>query len=68
MLKTKRARMTLIAACAVLLVAAVVWRSAFHATKAADPAKSGAPSVPVVTTAVKEQDVPTYLAGIGTVT
>ena len=68
MLKTKRARMTLIAACAVLLVAAVVWRSAFHATKAADPAKSGTPSVPVMTTAVKEQDVPTYLAGIGTVT
>ena len=68
MLKTKRARMTLIAACAVLVVAAVVWRSAFHATKAADPAKSGTPSVPVMTTAVKEQDVPTYLAGIGTVT
>jgi multidrug efflux system membrane fusion protein len=67
MLKTKRARMTLIAACAVLLVAAVVWRSSFHVTKAADATKAGPPAVPVVTTTVKEEDVPTYLSGIGTV-
>ena len=67
MLKTKRARMTLIAACAVLLVAAVVWRSSFHVTKAADATKAGPPPVPVVTTKVKEEDVPTYLSGIGTV-
>ena len=67
MLKTRPSRWILIAACAVLLVAAVVWRSAFHVTKAADAAKGGPPAVPVVTTAVKEQDVPTYLSGIGTV-
>lgn len=68
MSKTKRSRIFLIAACAVLLVAAVVWRSGLHMTKAADPAKAGSPSIPVVTTTVKEQDVPTYLAGIGSVT
>jgi len=66
--KTRRSRLLLIAACAVLLVAAVAWRSGFHATKAADPAKAGAAPVPVTTTTVKEQDMPTYLAGIGTVT
>jgi multidrug efflux system membrane fusion protein len=68
MLKIKRNRLLLIAAAAVLLVAAVIWRSSFHVTKAADPASKGAPAVPVMTTTVKEQDIPTYLSGIGSVT
>jgi multidrug efflux system membrane fusion protein len=68
MLKMKRNRLLLIAAACALLVAAVVWRSGDHVTKAADSAKAGTPSVPVMTTTVKEQDVPTYLAGIGSVT
>jgi membrane fusion protein, multidrug efflux system len=68
MLKTQRSRLLLIAAGAALLVAAIVWRSAIHATKAADSAKAGAPPVTVTTTTVKAQDVPTYLSGIGTVT
>ena len=69
MLKSKRNRLLLIAAAAVLAVAAVIWRSSFHVTKAADPAaKGGAPAVPVMTTTVKEQDIPTYLSGIGSVT
>jgi multidrug efflux system membrane fusion protein len=46
----------------------VIYRSAFHVTKAADPVKGAAPAVPVVTTTVKEQDIPTYLSGIGSVT
>ena len=68
MLKFKRNRLLLIAFAAVLLVAAVVWRSGFHLTKAADSTKAAAPAVPAVTTTVKEQDVPTYLSGIGSVT
>jgi multidrug efflux system membrane fusion protein len=68
MLKMKRTRVVLIAVGATLLVAAIAWRSGYHVTKAADPAKAGAPPVPVITTTAKEQDVPTYLAGIGTVT
>ena len=63
-----RKKLLWIAACAVLLIAAVIYRSAFHVTKAADPVKGGAPAVPVVTTLVKEQDIPTYLSGIGSVT
>ena len=68
MFKTKRNRLIMIAACTALLVAAVFWRSAYHVIKAADSAKAGTPAVPVVTTTVKEQDVPTYLSGIGSVT
>jgi multidrug efflux system membrane fusion protein len=65
---TGRKKLLWAAAVAVLLIAAVIFRSAFHVTKAADPAKGGAPVVPVMTTTVKEQDIPTYLAGIGSVT
>ena len=54
--------------CAVLVIAAVIYRPAFLGTKAADPVKGTAPAVPVVTTTVKEQDIPTYLSGIGSVT
>src|SRR5450432_3106290 len=57
-----------ITALAVVLVALVLMRSNFHVTKAADPAKTDAPAVPVMTTTVKEQDIPTYLSGIGSVT
>lgn len=69
MLKLSRTRWILIVVATALLVGAVAWRSGFHVTKAADaPAKGGGPAVPVTTTVVKEQDVPTYLSGIGTVT
>jgi multidrug efflux system membrane fusion protein len=68
MLGTRHKKIYWIAAGAAILVVAVISRSAFHVTKAADPAKAGAPAVVATTTTVKEQDVPTYLAGIGTVT
>ena len=63
-----RRKIIWIAACTGLLVAAAVYRTSFYVPKAAEPAKGGAPVVPVVTTTVKEQDIPTYLAGIGSVT
>src|SRR5205809_673020 len=63
MLKIKRTRFVLMTLGAALLIGAVAWRSGYFVTKAADPAKGGAPAVPVMTTTVKEQDVPTYLAG-----
>ena len=59
-----------IAAFGLVLVLAVfaLTRAGFFVTKAADPAKSGPPSVPAVTTTVAEEDVSLYLSGIGTVT
>ncbi len=68
MLNSKRKKIIWIAAGAVLLIAAVILRSSFHVSKAADPAKGGAAAVPATTTTVKEQDIPTYLSGIGSVT
>jgi multidrug efflux system membrane fusion protein len=64
-----RSRTLWIVVCVVVVVvAAVMIRAAYQAPKAADPAKAAAPAVPVVTTTVKEEDIPTYLSGIGTVT
>ena len=63
-----RTRIVFIIATFILLVGAIVWRSGFHVTKAADATKAGPPAVPVTTTVVKSQNVPTYLSGIGTVT
>jgi len=66
---SRRRKILWITACVVVLVAAVVFRGSFKLTKAADPAaKGGSPSIPVFTTKVAEEDVPTYLSGIGTVT
>jgi multidrug efflux system membrane fusion protein len=65
---TRRKKILWVAALVVVLVAAVVFRGSFKTTKAADSTKGGAPSIPVYTTKVAEEDVPTYLSGIGTVT
>jgi multidrug efflux system membrane fusion protein len=67
-MKTKRTRIVFATVAAVLLLGAVAWRSGFNPIKAADPVKAATPSVTVVTAIVKEQDVPTYLTGIGSVT
>jgi multidrug efflux system membrane fusion protein len=66
--KIKSTRFVLLTLGAALLIGAVAWRSGFLVTKAADPAKAGPAPVPVTTTTVKEQDIPTYLSGIGSVT
>jgi multidrug efflux system membrane fusion protein len=67
MLNTGRKK-TLWITAAIVLTAAVMIRAGFHVTKAADPVKSAVAAVPVMTTSVKEQDIPTYLSGIGSVT
>lgn len=61
-----RTRIVFIAAAVVILAGAVLWRSSTREIRAADATKAGAPPVPVTTTLVKEQDVATYLSGIGT--
>ncbi len=68
MFQTKRHKIIWISSLALVLLAGVLLRGNFHVTKAADPAKGNPPAVPVITTNVREQDIPTYLAGIGTVT
>ena len=64
-------KMTLIVALGALVVGAAVWFARNHAA-AAEKKGPGArslelPPVPVVATAVAQQDVPIYLTGIGTV-
>jgi multidrug efflux system membrane fusion protein len=63
----RRKKVLWVVAGVVLLVAAVMIRSASHVTKAADATKGG-PPIPAATTTVKEEDIPTYLSGIGSVT
>ena len=65
---SRRRKILWITACFAVLVAAVVIRASFKVTKAADSTKGGPSAVPVYTTKVVEEYVPTYLSGIGTVT
>ena len=57
-----------IAIFAVVLLGLVIARSGFHVTKAANAPKAGSPAIPAITTIAKEEDIPVYLSGIGTVT
>src|SRR3954465_14857862 len=68
MSKTSRTKLLWIVAGVIVIAAAFMMRSSVFVTKAADPAKAAPPPVAAVTTTVKEEDVPTYLSGIGSVT
>src|ERR1019366_10322921 len=68
MLNARRNKILWVAACAVVLVTAVIIRTGFHVTKATDASKTAPPAIPAITTTVVEEDVPIYQTGIGNVT
>ncbi|MFC5474397.1 efflux RND transporter periplasmic adaptor subunit [Paraherbaspirillum soli] len=60
-------RSTLLIAAAILILAGAAGWGLMHRAGAAAPVNAAAPAVAVTTVAVKQQDVPLYLSGVGTV-